>query len=180
MTTPILAQTDSTDNTAIADADVLAWADALCEARDEIERALVHEEDVSLKFHRAMYLHIEHCNALEEVEQTVMSIRSMMERWTHRMDIDDSILDSLSEHRVVRILRAMPYGEYLKTEHWQAKRREAIKHAHKRCQLCNASDRVLHVHHRTYDGRGQESPEDLIVLCADCHKTFHENGKLAS
>jgi HAMP domain-containing protein len=179
MATPSISQTDSPDNTPIADADVLAWADILCQARDGIERAFVYEEDVSLKFHRAMYLHIEYCNTLDEVEQSAAAIRSMMERWAHRMDIDDAVLDSLVKKAIVRVLRAMPYDEYLKTDHWMATRIGALERAGHRCQLCNSNER-LQTHHRSYERRGHEQPEDLIVLCADCHKTFHENGRLAS
>ena len=74
-------------------------------------------------------------------------------------------------------LKTMPYAEYLKTEHWNSTRKAALKAAEYRCQMCNAS-KPLHVHHRTYERRGNEKPSDLIALCADCHKTFHENGKL--
>jgi hypothetical protein len=179
MTTQIITPTDSPDNLTIEDTDILAWADALCKARDEIERAFMQEEDVSLKFHRAMWLHIEYCNTLDEVEQSVVAIRTMMERWTHRMDIDDGILDSIASKAIVRILRAMPYADYLQSDHWKIVRADALARAGERCQLCNSHVK-LNVHHRSYLNRGNEQPGDLIVLCNDCHKTFHENGKLTS
>ncbi len=74
-------------------------------------------------------------------------------------------------------LRSVPYKEYLQTEHWQIVRRDALKAAEYRCQVCNAST-TLHVHHRTYERRGEELPADLIALCADCHKLFHDHGKV--
>lgn len=77
-------------------------------------------------------------------------------------------------------LKTMPYAEYLKTEHWQEVRKRMLKRAGGRCQVCNRAGVSLHVHHRTYERRGQEEYGDLIVLCADCHRTFHENGKVAS
>lgn len=76
-----------------------------------------------------------------------------------------------------RYLHTMPYPEYLKTEHWQEKRKEARERANERCQVCNATT-TLNVHHRTYVRRGYEEPEDLIVLCKGCHQLFHDNGKL--
>jgi 5-methylcytosine-specific restriction endonuclease McrA len=79
----------------------------------------------------------------------------------------------------VSALKAMPYSEYLKTEHWQETRRAALKRAKYRCQVCNTNDRSLHVHHRTYERRGEEIASDLIVLCESCHGTFHENGSLS-
>lgn len=82
-------------------------------------------------------------------------------------------------HAEIARLRTMPYAEYLKTDHWQNMRRKMLKRAGFSCQLCNASGVSLHVHHRTYERRGQEAYSDLIVLCADCHETFHMNGVLS-
>lgn len=69
-------------------------------------------------------------------------------------------------------LKSIPYVEYLKTEHWQNLRKRSLKRAGYRCQTCNAKG-ILHVHHRTYVRRGEEELSDLIVLCANCHSTFH-------
>lgn len=74
--------------------------------------------------------------------------------------------------------RALPYSEYLKSDHWQAQRRQALERADGRCQVCNG-DSNLDVHHRTYVRRGAELPNDLTVLCRDCHSTFHDHGRLA-
>lgn len=71
----------------------------------------------------------------------------------------------------------MPYADYLLTEHWQKMRLEALERASHRCQVCNSST-TLNVHHRTYERRGNELTEDLIVLCQSCHQLFHDNGKL--
>lgn len=67
------------------------------------------------------------------------------------------------------------YHAYLASDAWQVKRRAALARAGGRCQLCNSRWSVQ-VHHRTYDRLGREADGDLIVLCADCHATFH--GKL--
>jgi hypothetical protein len=75
-------------------------------------------------------------------------------------------------------LKSMPYQEYLRTDHWHDRRTVALERANNRCQVCNRTDR-LQVHHRTYERRGEEQPEDLIVLCNSCHRLFHDNGKLA-
>lgn len=73
----------------------------------------------------------------------------------------------------IDILARMPYAEYLKTEHWKVYRNEALERAGNRCQLCNSAG-LLHVHHNTYERRGQELPRDLIALCANCHAKFHD------
>jgi 5-methylcytosine-specific restriction endonuclease McrA len=42
-----------------------------------------------------------------------------------------------------------------------------------RCQCCGSSYN-LHVHHVTPRGRGgDDAPENLITLCADCHSALH-------
>jgi hypothetical protein len=72
----------------------------------------------------------------------------------------------------------MPYQKYLLTRGWAKKRRQALKRAGRRCQVCNAGS-GLDVHHRTYERRGAELPGDLTVLCRACHDVFHKNGQLA-
>lgn len=74
-------------------------------------------------------------------------------------------------------LREMDYQDYLKTPEWQEIRREALRRAKNRCQICNSSD-YLHVHHRTYENKGDEDLSDLTVLCSDCHQIFHQAGKI--
>lgn len=74
-------------------------------------------------------------------------------------------------------LHAMPYEDYLWTEHWKNVREVMLRFARYRCQLCNTPEtmtNVIHVHHRTYARRGYEDAADLIVLCSDCHNIFHE------
>lgn len=79
----------------------------------------------------------------------------------------------------LRELHTMPYPEYLQTAAWKEQRKRAMKKAGFRCQVCNAYGVRLNVHHRTYERRGYEEDRDLITLCEDCHRTFHENGRLA-
>lgn len=85
----------------------------------------------------------------------------------------------LDTERPQEDLTTMPYVDYLRTEHWQDTRAAALHRAGHRCQVCNGDER-LEVHHRTYERRGEELPEDLTVLCADCHRLFHAptNGKV--
>jgi len=70
-------------------------------------------------------------------------------------------------------LAALPYDEYLKTDHWKQVRSTAYGAAGGRCQLCNSGGEV-HAHHRTYDNLGHEKPSDVTVLCAECHAKFHD------
>jgi 5-methylcytosine-specific restriction endonuclease McrA len=64
------------------------------------------------------------------------------------------------------------YAAYLQSEKWARKRAKALAQAGNRCALCNGSV-GLNVHHRTYQRIGNESQEDLIVLCRNCHERHH-------
>jgi hypothetical protein len=81
--------------------------------------------------------------------------------------------DRRAYEREVKRLRSLLYAEYLKTEHWQAVRKDALQRAKNRCQLCDAADRPLNVHHRSYINKGAERPCDVIVLCRPCHEKHH-------
>ena len=70
------------------------------------------------------------------------------------------------------------YHAYLLSPEWKTKRDERVIAAGRRCQVCN-SPHLLECHHRTYERIGNELPEDLFVLCRECHQTFHDNGRLA-
>jgi hypothetical protein len=70
------------------------------------------------------------------------------------------------------------YGEvYLISDHWQKLRHKALEYSKGLCQLCN-SDKLINVHHRTYENLGYENIKDLIVLCKLCHAKFHNIGEL--
>lgn len=86
----------------------------------------------------------------------------------HRLDfVDTTFLVSIAQ------MRGMPYGEYLKTRHWQHFRQEALKFFQHKCQLCNDKIKQLDVHHKTYENLGCETFNDVTVLCNDCHKVHH-------
>lgn len=74
----------------------------------------------------------------------------------------------------IETLRAMPYKEYLKTEHWSYMRKKKLRWVDYKCQLCNSEDK-LEVHHRTYENLGCEEWIDLVVLCHRCHTEFFES-----
>lgn len=72
------------------------------------------------------------------------------------------------------------YETYIQSPEWRAKANAAKQRAGFRCQVCNrpASQVQLDAHHRTYDRLGNELPEDITVLCHDCHKLFSENSSI--
>lgn len=68
------------------------------------------------------------------------------------------------------------YQAYLDSPEWAHKRAIKLAEAGHRCQVCNAGSH-LHVHHRTYERRGNEALSDLTVLCRTCHEAFHKSGR---
>jgi hypothetical protein len=79
---------------------------------------------------------------------------------------------AIYDHARLVELKNMDYELYLKTEEWQRTRLDAIERARGACEKCGSGEK-LQVHHITYERRGEELPEDLIVLCKKCHKNEH-------
>jgi 5-methylcytosine-specific restriction endonuclease McrA len=66
----------------------------------------------------------------------------------------------------------LPYWAYLRTSHWFRVKTLALARAGHQCALCPSTTR-LDVHHKSYARRGFEQPEDVVVLCRDCHARRH-------
>jgi len=78
-----------------------------------------------------------------------------------------------AEH--IKLLRKMPYSEYLKTTHWAMLKKAALSIAAHSCAMCHKNDTEIHVHHICYDNRGHEDVyKDVECLCAICHKGTHD------
>lgn len=78
-----------------------------------------------------------------------------------------------SYQSVIDKLKTMPYDEYLNTEHWNHFRSEAVKFFSGKCVICGGKNH-LSVHHKTYENRGRETFNDVILVCGDCHKMIHK------
>lgn len=177
------------------DADIVLLLHEL-DKNAEAARQLLNEAIVEgLKLiHANSYWHIEEAEKVmawvyhryPEVSTSV--IASDLDGIAFNMSLDEHIAardrierENLQRQQEARRkhLRSMPYDEYLRTDHWQNKRASALEDAGYRCQICY-SERNLHVHHRTYKRRGHELPEDLTVLCSECHQHFHDKLKVQS
>ena len=64
------------------------------------------------------------------------------------------------------------YQRYLASRHWQEVRRAMLMRTGA-CQKCGRIDCILEVHHLTYKRKWRERPEDLMVLCHNCHEKHH-------
>lgn len=69
------------------------------------------------------------------------------------------------------------YKRYLRSEEWAERRRRSLWLAHSRCQFDGCTtESGLQVHHLNYDHVGEESDDDLVVLC-DFHHMVAEIAK---
>ena len=73
------------------------------------------------------------------------------------------------------------YAEYLESPWWLAVRRAALELAGYTCRGCGyrrfpyklGGGKRLEVNHLNYTRLGAERPEDVEVLCEDCHHSYH-------
>jgi hypothetical protein len=72
------------------------------------------------------------------------------------------------------------YYAYINSKEWRQRADEAKRRAGYRCQVCNEPSPkvILNAHHRTYERLGHEHPDDITVLCRDCHELYELNKKI--
>ncbi len=75
---------------------------------------------------------------------------------------------------------SVDYYTYIQSAEWRERANVAKRRVGNRCQVCNrpATSVTLEAHHRTYERLGKERPEDLTVLCRDCHALYEANKRL--
>lgn len=64
------------------------------------------------------------------------------------------------------------YEKYLLSDEWAEIKISLFEKRGKKCEICN-SKKFLQIHHLSYINIFNEEPEDLIILCSDCHKKEH-------
>lgn len=61
------------------------------------------------------------------------------------------------------------YKAYLRSSEWRERRKEFIEEVNGECEDCG-SKKNIQVHHLNYDNIGDETEDDVEVLCKDCHE----------
>lgn len=64
------------------------------------------------------------------------------------------------------------YLAYLRSPEWRRRRNAILQRADGWCERCGHV-RATEVHHLTYVRLGDERPDDLLALCAFCHRAEH-------
>lgn len=70
-------------------------------------------------------------------------------------------------------LKRMPYKDYLSTPHWIALKKAILGRDGRTCRMCKNSHVEVHVHHLSYENRGNENISEVACLCAECHARMH-------
>ena len=69
--------------------------------------------------------------------------------------------------------RSPAYYEYLASPAWGAVRARVFATRQRRCERCKIFGVKLDVHHKTYAHFGNESDDELELLCRHCHDAEH-------
>jgi len=65
------------------------------------------------------------------------------------------------------------YNNFLLSEFWEKKREIILQEKGRRCETCGSKSN-LQVHHLNYLNLGNESKDDVMVLCKKCHKEINK------
>lgn len=65
------------------------------------------------------------------------------------------------------------YKDYLLSSEWAEIRIDLFNKRGKKCEKCG-SLKNLHIHHLHYNNIFKEEPEDLMILCGNCHSNEHD------
>jgi 5-methylcytosine-specific restriction endonuclease McrA len=66
------------------------------------------------------------------------------------------------------------YNEYLATDEWKELRKLVLARDENLCQGCR-EHKATQVHHLTYRNAGHEFLWELISVCDECHKRYHDD-----
>lgn len=65
------------------------------------------------------------------------------------------------------------YNIYIKSEWWEKRKNKYYQKHSKKCALCD-SKKYITLHHLIYKDYGNELDENLVALCSEHHKLFHQ------
>lgn len=61
------------------------------------------------------------------------------------------------------------YQRRISSAQWKTLKRKVIEQRGSRCERCEQVSASLHLHHVHYRSLGSEQPEDVELLCPECH-----------
>jgi len=66
------------------------------------------------------------------------------------------------------------YKSYIVSMKWKIFKRGIVKTRGNVCERCGTKTNKLDLHHKTYARLFNELPQDVMLLCRDCHNEIHE------
>jgi hypothetical protein len=66
----------------------------------------------------------------------------------------------------------LSYYEYIVSPEWRTRSIAVCTSRGSKCEVCGSKEKIQ-VHHRSYERMGQETEEDLEVVCKSCHELIH-------
>jgi 5-methylcytosine-specific restriction endonuclease McrA len=66
------------------------------------------------------------------------------------------------------------YDQHISSPQWKNLKRKVIEQRGNRCERCGRESASLELHHVHYRSLGSEQPEDVELLCRECHTAADE------
>lgn len=88
----------------------------------------------------------------------------------------EPIMENASGHHSFRGRNDFPdrYHQHISSTQWKSLKLEVIKERGNRCRRCGKASASLELHHLHYHSLGSEQPEDVELLCNECHTAADE------
>jgi hypothetical protein len=67
----------------------------------------------------------------------------------------------------------LSYEDYIKSDLWRARRHRFLQERERACEICEATEGPMILHHLFYDRLGAELDSDLVMVCNGCHNLVH-------
>ena len=80
---------------------------------------------------------------------------------------------------ITRLFKYDSYGEYLQSIEWKIIRNRILNRDQHKCQAYKCTARAEVIHHRDYSDQVMLGNKDdqLVSLCAECHRRAHANAR---
>lgn len=66
------------------------------------------------------------------------------------------------------------YAKYLNSEHWLSFRLAIIAQRGPACEVCGNNQERPSLHHLSYAHLGAELESDVVIVCDECHRGYHD------
>jgi 5-methylcytosine-specific restriction endonuclease McrA len=80
------------------------------------------------------------------------------------------------EHKRHKTHRSDEYIKYLQSPEWKAFKAIIVQERKNKCEQCESDGKntCIDLHHITYVRLGHELPQDVKLLCRNCHEAVHQ------